>query len=89
MGSNKEFARIYNEIIARAKSGKGDIVPIVLLDRGSYQHSIKKYGMVTYPVFDIVGWQGMDDTKVSEEPEAEEAVVEEEAPKRRRRRKVA
>ena len=45
--------------------------------------------MVTFPVFDIVGWQGMDDTKVSEEPEAEEAVVEEEAPKRRRRRKVA
>jgi hypothetical protein len=61
-----------------------------LLERGKYQHSIKKYGMVTYPVFDIVGWQGVDDTKVSEEPKAEELPeVEEEAPTRRRRRKVA
>ena len=90
MGAIKEFARLYNEIIARGKTGKADFVPIVLLERGKYQHSIKKYGMVTYPVFDIVGWQGVDDTKVSEEPKAEELPeVEEEAPTRRRRRKVA
>ena len=87
-GASKEFARLYNEIIAKAKSGSADIVPIVLLDRGSYQHSVKKYGMVTFPVFDIVGWQGVEDTEVSEEPEVEEEVAEE-APKRRRRRKVA
>jgi hypothetical protein len=87
-GASKEFSRLYNEIIAKAKSGSADIVPIVLLDRGSYQHSVKKYGMVTFPIFDIVGWQGVDDTEVSEEPEVEE-VAEEPAPKRRRRRKVA
>lgn len=91
MGADKEFSRLYNEIIARAKSGAADIVPIVLLDRGSYPHSVKKYGMVTFPIFDIVGWQGLEDTEVSEEaePEAVEAEVAEEAPKRRRRRKVA
>jgi len=85
MGASKEFARIYNEIIAKAKAGSADIVPIVLLDRGSYAHSIKKYGQVTFPIFDIVGWQGLEDTAVSEEAEPE-AIEEEEAPKRRRRR---
>lgn len=88
-GASKEFARIYNEIIGKAKGGSADIVPIVLLDRGSYQHSVKKYGMVTFPVFDIVGWQGLEDTAVSEEAEVEAEVAEEPAPKRRRRRKVA
>lgn len=88
MGADREFARLYNEIIAKAKSGSPDIVPIILLERGGYDHPIKVRGFITEPVFKIVGWQGLEDTEVSEEPEAVE-VIEEEAPKRRRRRKVA
>jgi hypothetical protein len=95
-GADKEFARLYNEIITKAKSGSSDIVPIVLLDSGSYPHKIKKYGQVTFPIFDIVGWQGLEDTELEETDEAPEIeeeveeVVEENAPqKRRRRRKVA
>jgi|TARA_R110000803_G_scaffold70436_1_gene133353 hypothetical protein len=89
MGAEKAFGELYNTIHARLKAKNPEIVPIVLLERGSYPHSNKEFGHVIFPVFNIVGWQGMDDTEVSEEPEAEEAVVEEEAPKRRRRRKVA
>ena len=85
-GGNKEFARVYDEIVQRGKAGKPDVVPIVLLEKGQYQHDTKKYGMVTFPVFKIVGWQNLDDEVYEEAPVVEAEV--EEAPKRRRRKVV-
>ena len=85
-GGNKEFARVYGEIVQRGKAEKPDIVPIVVLEKGQYQHGTKKYGMVTFPVFKIVGWQNLEDEVYEEAPVVEAEV--EEAPKRRRRKVV-
>lgn len=88
MGAEKAFGELYNTINARLQAKNPEIVPIVLLERGSYPHSNKEFGHVVFPVFNIVGWQGLEDTELTEEPEAAPE-AKEEAPKRRRRRKVA
>jgi hypothetical protein len=36
----------------------GKIAPIVLLEKGSYQHS--QYGRVPFPVLNIVDWMSLD-----------------------------
>ena len=39
---------------------KPDEVPIVELDRGSYQHSNPQYGEIRFPIFKIVGRISID-----------------------------
>jgi hypothetical protein len=105
LGGIKAFKQLLIEIQTRASNRESDLVPIIKLEKGSYPHKVKKYGTVTFPVFNIIEWKGLEDgpDTVEDEPEAEEkpkakrkrtavkeeAEVEEEAPKRRRRRKVA
>ncbi len=90
-GAMKEFKRLLNEIVKRAKSGSSEIVPLVELDSSHYKHTT--YGKIYTPVLNIVEWVNFAGLgKVEEEPEEEPVTVEEEPvdveepkPKRQRR----
>jgi hypothetical protein len=57
----------------------GKIVPIVLLEKGSYQHS--QYGKVWYPVLNVVDWMSVDGPAPTPEPAPQSSI---EQPRRRR-----
>tara|TARA_R110000737_G_scaffold352759_1_gene400173 strand:+ start:509 stop:1147 length:639 start_codon:yes stop_codon:yes gene_type:complete len=84
-GGVKEFKRVLMELRGRAKAGQEEIVPVVLLQSDSYQHSVKKYGRVITPIFNITEWHSLD----AGVEDVDQEVLEDEKPKGRRRRKVA
>ena len=88
VGFVKEGKKLINTLLAHMGEDASTPVAITLLETDNYKH--KKYGKIYTPVFNIVGWESMDATAVSDkeaEPEQEEEKeVEKEAPKRRRRR---
>ena len=85
-GARDEIQRVLTALLLKVENGDSDIVPIINLKNSSYKH--KKYGTIITPVLDIVKWEGLDASTVTEdEPEAELEVQEQ--PPKRRRRKVA
>ena len=92
-GGKKAFRGLLDEVLAKAKAGDPEIVPIVELEVESYKH--KKYGKVFTPAFNVVSWVSLDasvapttepDDAVEGEPEPEPEPAK---PARRRRRKAA
>jgi hypothetical protein len=59
-GGTKAIVLMVEQVRDRLSSGQhdGKIVPIVLLDKDSYQHS--QYGKVWFPVLTIVDWMPLD-----------------------------
>lgn len=85
-GARDEIQRVLTALLLKVENGDSDIVPIINLKNSSYKH--KKYGTIITPVLDIVKWEKLDASTVTEdEPEAELEVQEQ--PPKRRRRKVA
>jgi hypothetical protein len=60
----------------------GKIVPIVLLEKDSYQHS--QYGKVWFPVLNTVDWMSLDGPAPAPAPSTEPAATTVEQPRRRR-----
>ena len=84
-GAMKEFKRVLNEIVKRAKTGSDELVPLVELDSSHYKHTT--YGKIYTPQLAIVEWADFAGlgkaTEAAEEPAAvaeEPAEVAEEEP---------
>ena len=88
-GGSDAFKAVVEAVVERATAGKTDIIPVVCLTTDSYKH--KKYGKVYTPVFNIIGWEGGEES-AEPEPVAEvvepEPVVEVAAKPTRRRAKA-
>lgn len=87
MGGMERFDELVGEVLARAKTGKADLMPIVRLGSDHYRHA--EYGRIHKPIFEIVEWASLDDSyedieDVEPEPEPE---PEEVNPRQRRRRR--
>jgi hypothetical protein len=89
-GAMSAFEAVLDAILARARKGETELVPLVRLGVDSYRH--KKYGRVFVPVINIDQWAGADGVLPSPEakpdptPEAKPDPTPEEPPRRRRRR---
>jgi len=59
-GGIRAIVLLVDELRNRLNGGQhdGKIAPIVLLEKGSYQHS--QYGKVPFPVLNIVDWMSLD-----------------------------
>jgi hypothetical protein len=77
LGGRNAITELAQKIIAQADKDSSKLVPLVLLEVGSYKH--KKYGKVWTPSFTVQGFAGLGD---SGESEAEQPAAEK--PKRSR-----
>ena len=70
-GGNKAIVMMVDLIRDRINGGQhdGKIVPIVLLEKDSYQHS--QHGRVWIPVLNIVGWMSLDGPAPASTPAAD------------------
>jgi len=72
-GGKDAIAKLLSEIIERAKAGKTEICPVVILDKSSYKH--KKYGKIFTPILTVDEWVDLPDPEKAEpkkvEPEPE------------------
>jgi len=81
VGGVKAVALMVDLVRDRINSGQhdGKIVPIVLLEKDSYQHS--QYGRVWYPVLNTVDWMSLSGPAPTPEPAPQSPI---EQPRRRR-----
>lgn len=82
--TSKGGLRAIGEFLDRFMAHEDDAtpVPVLVLKSDFYMH--KQYGKTYFPVFDIVGWMGMDGVSAEDdEPEAEAAQQPAEQPRRR------
>lgn len=92
LGFKKAFVHMAGQIAGRAQEGLSDVVPVVELGAGSYNHS--KYGKIYTPEMKVVGWKTLDglaEVEAEDAPDEAEQAPEQApepepaAPKRRRR----
>ena len=83
VGGKRAVQKLALDIAAQVETDQSKPVPVVKLKKDHYTH--KSYGRIFTPVFEIVGWLGLDG-KQDATPPAEAAPATEAAPVRRRRR---
>ena len=82
VGGKRAVQKLALDIAAQVETDQSKPVPTVKLKKDHYTH--KSYGRIFTPVFDIVGWLGLDG-KQDDAPPADTAPATEAAPTRRRR----
>ena len=82
VGGKRAVQKLALDIAAQVGTDQSKPVPVVKLKKDHYTH--KSYGRIFTPVFEIVGWLGLDG-KQDATPPAEAAPATEAAPVRRRR----
>ena len=82
VGGKRAVQKLALDIAAQVGTDQSKPVPVVKLKKDHYTH--KSYGRIFTPVFEIVGWLGLDG-KQDDTPPAEAAPATEAAPVRRRR----
>jgi hypothetical protein len=82
VGGKRAVQKLALDIAAQVETDPSKPVPVVKLKKDHYTH--KSYGRIFTPVFEIVGWMGLDG-KQDDVPPADAAPAAEAAPVRRRR----
>lgn len=82
VGGKRAVQKLALDIAAQVETDQSKPVPMVKLKKDHYTH--KSYGRIFTPVFEIVGWMGLDG-KQDDVPPADAAPATEAAPVRRRR----
>ena len=82
VGGKRAVQKLALDIAAQVEVDQTKPVPVVKLKKDHYTH--KSYGRIFTPVFEIVGWMGLDG-KQDDVPPADAAPAAEAAPVRRRR----
>lgn len=82
VGGKRAVQKLALDIAAQVETDQSKPVPMVKLKKDHYTH--KSYGRIFTPVFDVVGWMGLDG-KQDDVPPADAAPAAEAAPVRRRR----
>lgn len=82
VGGKRAVQKLALDIAAQVETDQSKPVPMVKLKKDHYTH--KSYGRIFTPVFDVVGWMGLDG-KQDDVPPADAAPAAEAAPTRRRR----
>jgi hypothetical protein len=80
-GGRKAYGALLSEVVKKIQSGDADIVPVVVLESGSYKHD--EYGQIFYPIIKIVDWVTMEGLDAGDGEGAEE----ESAPKPKKAKK--
>jgi hypothetical protein len=83
VGGKKAVSALGLAIAEQVDTSPNKPVPTVTLKKEHYQH--KSYGRIFTPVFDIVGWQGMN-SEAAEDADAELPLEDAKEPARRSRR---
>ena len=82
VGGKRAVQKLALDIAAQVETDQSKPVPVVKLKKDHYTH--KSYGRIFTPIFDIVGWMGLDGQQ-DDTPPADAAPAAEAAPVRRRR----
>ena len=82
VGGKRAVQKLALDIAAQVETDPSKPVPVVKLKKDHYTH--KSYGRIFTPVFEIVGWMGLDG-KQDDAPPADAVPAAEAAPVRRRR----
>lgn len=82
VGGKRAVQKLALDIAAQVETDPSKPVPVVKLKKDHYTH--KSYGRIFTPVFEIVGWMGLDG-KQDDVPPADAVPAAEAAPVRRRR----
>ena len=82
VGGIQAIAGLVEAVRDRLNSGQLDVVPVVLLEKNSYQHS--QYGRVSTPVLTIVDWMPLDGPATPPQGPAPAPAAAAEQPRRRR-----